>query len=116
MKTGLSEDEAIDKADEKLQSEDWRVFMNKYATLIDYIMKLEVGKIHSKIMDTVKMYIKVGYDELTSIRMSLKKYRHQLEEYLEQNENTDSDTESEIEDDNESIEDSEDEDTNEEDR
>ena len=108
IKSGLSEDEAMDKADDKLRSDDWKVFMNKYATLIGYIMKLEGGKIHTNIMDTVRMYIKAGYDEITSIRMTLKKYRHQLEEYLEQVE-YDSDSESDVDDDNESNDDSEEE-------
>jgi len=109
MKTGLSENEATDKAEDRLRSDDWKVFMNKYATLIGYIMKLEGGKIHTKIMDTIRMYIKAGYDEITSVRMTLKKYRHQLEEYLEQNEFTDSDSESDVDDDNESNDDSEEE-------
>lgn len=116
IKTGLSEDEATDKAEDKLRSDDWKVFMNKYTTLICYIMKLQGRKIHTKIMDTITMYIKAGYDETTSIRMTLKKYRHQLEEYLEQKEYTDSDSESDVDDDNDdSEEEEEEEDANEED-
>ena len=114
MKSGLSEDEATDKAEDKLRFDDWKVYMNKYATLIGYIMKLEGGKIHTNIMETVRMYIKAGYDEITSIRMTLKKYRHQLEEYLEQNEYNVSDSESDVDDDNESNDDSDEEDYDEE--
>jgi hypothetical protein len=73
--------------------------MNKYATLIYYIMKLQGGKIHTKIMDTVRLYNHVGYDEPTSVRMALKKYRHQLEEFLEHYDYPDSDSESDDDDD-----------------
>jgi hypothetical protein len=69
-----------------------------YATLIGYILKLQGGKIHTKIMDTVRMYNHVGYDEPTSVRMALNKYRHQLEEYLEYYDYPDSDSESNDED------------------
>lgn len=73
--------------------------MNKYATFIGYIMTLQSGKIHTKIMDTVRMYNQVGYDEQTYVRMALNKYRHQLEEYLEHYDYPDSDRESDDEDD-----------------
>ena len=56
MKTGLTEEEAIDKAEEKLRVDDWKIYMNKYATLIGYIMKLQGEKIHTKIMDTVRLH------------------------------------------------------------
>ena len=102
MKTRLTKEEAMDKAEDKLQSDDWKIFMNKYATLIGYIMKLQGGKIHTNIMDTVRMYNQVGYDEPTSVRMALKKYRHQLEEYLKHYDYPDSDSESDVDDDNES--------------
>ena len=62
-------------------------------------MKLQGKKIHTKIMDTVRLYNQVGYDEPTSVRMALKKYRHQLEEYLEHYDYPDSDSESDDEDD-----------------
>lgn len=86
MKTGFTEEEAMDKADDKLRTDDWKVFMN----LIGYIMKLQDGKIHTKIMETIRLYMKAGYDDTTSVRMALKKYRHQLEEYLEHDDYPDS--------------------------
>ena len=58
MKTGLTGEEAIYKAEDKLRADDWKIFMNKYATLIVYIMKLQCGKIHTYIMDTVRLYKK----------------------------------------------------------
>jgi len=73
MKTGLIEEEAMDKAEDKLRADDWKISMNKYATLIGYIMKLQGGKIHTESMDTVRFYNQVGYDEPTSVRMALKK-------------------------------------------
>ena len=109
MKTGMNEEEAMAKAEDKLRADDWKIFMNKYATLIGYIMKLQGGKIHTKIMDTVRMYNQVGYDEPTSVRMALKIYRHQLEEYLEHYDYPDSDSESDVDDDNESNADNEEE-------
>ena len=71
-KMGLTE-EAMDNAEDKLRADDWKIFMNKYATLIGYIMKLQGGKIHTKIMDTARLYNQVGYDEPTSVHMALKK-------------------------------------------
>jgi hypothetical protein len=50
-------------------------------------------------MDTVRLYNQVGYNEPTSVRMALNKYRHQLEEYLEHYVYPDSDSESDDEDD-----------------
>jgi hypothetical protein len=50
-------------------------------------------------MDTVRLYNQVGYNEPTSVRMALKKYRHQLEEYLEHYVYPDYDSESDDEDD-----------------
>jgi hypothetical protein len=99
MMTGLTEEEAMAKAEDKLRADDWKIFMNKYATLIGYIMKLQGGKIHTKIMDTVSLYNQVGYDEPISVRMALKKYRYQLEEYLEHYDYPDSDSESDDDDD-----------------
>ena len=98
MKTGLTEEEAMDKAEDKLRADDWNIFMNKYATLIGYIMKLQCGKIHTKIMHTVRLYNQVGYDEPTSLRTALKNYLHQQEEYLEHYHYPDSDSESDEED------------------
>jgi hypothetical protein len=95
----LTEEEAMEKAEDKLRADDWKIFINKYATLIGYIMKLKGGKIHTNIMDTVRLYNQVGYAEPTSVRMALKKYRHQLEEYLEHYDYPDSDSESDDEDD-----------------
>ena len=98
MKTGLTEEEATDKAEHKLQVNDWKMFMNKYATSIGYIMKLQGGKLHTKIIYTARLYHQVGYDEPISVRMALKKYRHQLEDYLEHYDYRDSDSESDDED------------------
>jgi hypothetical protein len=47
MKTGMNEEEAMAKAEDKLRADDWKIFMNKYATLIGYIMKLQGEKIHT---------------------------------------------------------------------
>ena len=60
-------------------------------------------------MDTVRLYNQVGYGDPTSVRMALKKYRHQLEEYLEHYDYPDSDSESDVDDDNESNADNEEE-------
>ena len=50
-------------------------------------------------MDTVRLYNQVGYGDPTSVRMALKKYRCQLEEYLEHYDYPDSDSESDDDDD-----------------
>ena len=48
-KTGLTEEEAMDKAEDKLRGDDWKIFMNKYATSIGYTLKLKGGKYTPKL-------------------------------------------------------------------
>jgi len=93
IKDGLSEEEAVHKADTKMKNDDVIEFMDGYAKTIRDILLLRHGKLHLKIMESVDEYIVDGIDQINAIRMTLRKYKHELEEFIEK----DSDETDEIE-------------------
>ncbi len=82
-KEGLSDAEAEEKADKKIREDDMRDFMNRYAKLIQYILQLRNGHLHGEIMDTIDTYMNSDIDREKAIRMALRKYKHQFEEYMD---------------------------------
>jgi len=51
--------------------------------LIEYVLQLRHGALYTSIMEAVHDYMEDGFNQKKSIRMALRKYRHQWEEYLE---------------------------------
>ena len=98
-KTGMSEKEAKGKASKKLEEEDIKQAMDLYRLIIKYILQLENGPIHEKVMSGVEDFMDDGYGEDKAIKMSLKKNRHILEEMFDDED--DSDGEDSDEDDDE---------------
>lgn len=75
------------------------------------MLDLKGGEIHEKVINSIEKFLKNGYENLPAVRMTLRKYKHLLEEmmYLTDDEETD-DEETDSEDDGENDEvDSEDE-------
>ncbi len=110
-KDGLLEAEAKEKADKKLREDDLREFMNKYAKMIQYFLKLRNGQLHGKIMDTITNFMDRDIDRIKAIRMTLRKYKYQLEEYMDNDTDEDEESASGEEDTDSDEEDTEGEDT-----
>lgn len=64
------------------------------------MLDLKGGEIHEKVMNSIEKFLKNGYENLPAVRMTLRKYKHLLEEmmYLTDDEETD-DEETDSEDD-----------------
>lgn len=56
----MSKETAKGKADKKMKPKDLEVLLNKYASIIEYILQLQNGKLHEKVIDRVTQYIKEG--------------------------------------------------------
>ena len=99
---GLTEEEARLKANRKLNDEDLEQFMSRYASLIQYILQLKNGALHSKIMKVVDSLLEDGMDYKKAVTVAIRKYKHMLENYLDEvidNENSDEDVASDDDDD-----------------
>jgi len=104
IKDGQTEEEARLKANRKLKDEDLDQMMFRYHSLIQYILQLKNGSLHLKVMKMVDDLIQDGMDYNKAIKIAIRKYKHMLENYLDEvidNENYES-VDEEDDDDNES--------------
>lgn len=107
VKRGLTEQEAKQKANNKLETANTKQFICNYMTLITYILELKNGHIHKKVMQKVNALLDQGYGEQKAVKMAVKRYQHSLEAYLDESDaeseesNTDSDDESSSDEDDE---------------
>ena len=102
MNDGLTEEETRLKANQKLNGVDLDQFMSRYGTLIQYILQLQNGKLHSKVMKVVDDLLEDGMDYKKAVKVAIRKYKHMLENYLDEvidNENSDQADASDDEDD-----------------
>jgi hypothetical protein len=80
--------------------------MSRYGTLIQYILQLKDGKLHSKVMKVVDdMHYK------TAVKVAIRKDKHMVENYLDEvidNENSDEDDDASDDDDDDADEDEDD--------
>ncbi|OOZ15362.1 hypothetical protein BOW28_11740 [Solemya velum gill symbiont] len=88
---GLSDEDAKNKARRKIRTRDIAGFMNKYAKHIQYLLVLDHGGLHGKVMQSIHEYMDDGVGRIKAIRMSLRKFKHELREYLESDEEGDFD-------------------------
>lgn len=63
-----------------MNAKDIQRFLAKYGLLIQYILQLQNGSIHAKVMDDVNDFLSEGQIERNAIRMALKRNRHVLDE------------------------------------
>ena len=93
MNDGLTEEEARLKVNQKLNGVELDQFMSRYGTLIQYILQLKNGKLHSKVMKVVDDLLEDGIDyKKKAVKVAIRKYKHMLENYLDEvidNENSD---------------------------
>ena len=95
MHEGLSEDEAVEKADKKMEGSDMDLFMKKYSSLLLDILHLSKGSLHQKIMATIQDNIKKKYKEEKAVKLALRQVRDEIQDMMQEDE---SDSESENED------------------
>ena len=104
---GLTEEEARLKANKKLNDVDLNQFMSRYGILIQYILQLKNGKLHSKVMKVVDDLLEDGMNYKKAVKVAIRKYKHMLENYLDEvinNENSDEDGASDHDDDQDEVE------------
>lgn len=90
------------KANHKMEEANFIAFLDLYGKTILDMLDLKGGEIHEKVMNSIEKFLKNGYENLPAVRMTLRKYKHLLEEmmYLTDDEETD-DEETDSEDDGE---------------
>ncbi|KAL5020747.1 hypothetical protein ScPMuIL_002169 [Solemya velum] len=86
---GMDTNKAKEKADIKLREEDLQAFISGYGLIISYILKLNGGFSHSKIMNKIENFMERNVEEERAIRMALRKYKHHFEEFLDNEHNGD---------------------------
>jgi len=96
---GLTEEEARLKADRKLKVEDLDQLMSKYGIFLRYELQLRGGKLHSKVMKLVEELVDDGMDYTKAIKIAIRKYKHMLENYIDEVIEDDSGDEEENDDD-----------------
>ena len=107
---GLTEEEARLKADLKLKVEDLDQLMSKYGIFLRYELQLRGGKLHSKVMKLVEELVDDGMDYTKAIKIAIRKYKHMLENYIDEVIEDDSDDEEENDDDDDDNDDDDEED------
>lgn len=58
-----------------------KIFSEKYGLVILFILSLQNEPIHSKIMRDVEKFLFDGYNDQTSVKMTLNKNNHLLEDW-----------------------------------
>jgi uncharacterized protein YdaT len=85
--------------------------MSRYGTLIQYILQLNNGKLHSKVMKVVDDMLEDGMNYKTAVKVAIRKDKHMVENYLDEvidNENSDEDDDASDDDDDDADEDEDD--------
>lgn len=82
-KDGLEQVDAERKADKKLREEDMNQLTSKYASLLQYLLQFQSGKIHSKVLTLLEELINEGINYKKAIKIAIRKYKHYLESYLD---------------------------------
>jgi hypothetical protein len=84
VKDRLTEEEVRMNANRKLNDEDLEQFMSRYASLIQYILQLKDGRLHLKVTKLVDELVQDGMDYNKAIQIAIRKYKHMLENYLDE--------------------------------
>ena len=96
MRDGMTEDEAADKANQKMEDADMALFMKKYSRLLLDILQLTKGPVHNKIVNTIRDNVQQKYSEQKAVKLALKQFQEDIKKILPDNESdSESDTESE---------------------
>ena len=69
-------DEAKHKANRNFREEELDKFMLKYENLMQYLMQVRAGRIHSKVTKLTHELVEDGMDYRRAIKITIRKYRH----------------------------------------
>ena len=69
---------------ENLKDEDLEEIMSRYESLLQYILQLKDGRLHLKVMKLVDDLVQEGTDYKKAIKIAIRKYKHLLENYLDE--------------------------------
>ena len=94
MHDGLSEDEAVEKVNKKMEGSDMTLFMKKYSNMLLDIMQLNKGSLHQKIWTTIQDNIQKKYNETKAVKLALKQVHDEIHDML-QDEESDSESDNE---------------------
>lgn len=88
---GLSKLGAEKNANHKMEEANFIAFLDLYGKAILDMLDLKDKEIHEKVMNRIEKFLKNGYENLPAVHMTLRKYKHLLEEmmYLTDDEETD---------------------------
>ncbi|CAG2195541.1 unnamed protein product [Mytilus edulis] len=84
LKNGMSETEAKHRANRKLRDDELDKFMWKYANLVHYILQLRVGRLHLKVVKFIEKLVQEGTEYKKAIKMAIRKYKNELDNYLDE--------------------------------
>ena len=107
LKRGLNEDEAQERADEKMKYHDIEGFLEIYGKLMKNILQLKHGDVHEKVMKDMNDLNSEGYSKSKSIKMDIGRNKYLLEDIRDTDEEdsiNESDDDSIEENDDDSIE------------
>ena len=79
----MTEEEAREKADEKMMPMYIKDVLERYTLLIQHIYDLRGGFVHQHVIKNVEKIIERDMDEDTAIKAAVKKNRHLIETLLE---------------------------------
>lgn len=96
---GMSQKQAEKKADDKMKETNFTTFLNLYGNTILNILDLEHGEIHGKVMKTIEKFLEKGYENIPAVQMTLRKYKHLLEEMMLETDDEETDDEDDEDDD-----------------
>ena len=83
LNDGVTESEAKYKANRKLRQDELHKFVWKYEILVQYLLQLWVGKLHSIVKHMVDELIEDGMDYKKAIQFTVRKHRHIFENFLD---------------------------------
>ena len=84
MDGDMNEDHAISKANRKLKDDDMGQFLSRYSSLVEYLLQLQNGKLHGKVMKMITELVNDGMDTVKAVKVAIRKYKPMLESYLDE--------------------------------
>ena len=90
--TGMSEDQAEDKVNEKMENANMTLFEKKYMQLLLDLLQLRKGTLHHQIANAIRNNIQKKYDEKKAVKLALKQFREDIiDMFPDEESDTDSD-------------------------
>ncbi|CAG2217093.1 unnamed protein product [Mytilus edulis] len=71
----MNKDHARRKANRKLKDEDMDQFLSRYSTLVHYLLQLQNGTLHGKVMKKITELVNDDMDYEKAIKVAIRKYK-----------------------------------------